>query len=131
MFSGSRSADGRAPSFSWVAHGRVPRGLLVLWLLVVVAGCGSRSGSVVGKWEADGKANTIEFTDDGHIKQRRPGHIVYTWYRIEGDQMTVGHIMSGAPDETVRFEVAGNTLTIGSCMALGTRGATKFTRVQE
>ena len=106
---------------------------VVLGMIVVtlVAGCQPKAGGLVGTWRATRGANVIEFTDDGQINQDRPGHRVFTWYRIDGDQMTVGHVVSGAPDETVRFELSGDTLTIGSCLALGTMGATKFTRVQD
>ncbi len=100
-------------------------------VLVLIAGCQPKAGGLVGKWQAHGGANSIEFSDDGQITQHRPGHMVMTWYRIEGDRMTVGHVVSGMPDETVKFQVSGDTLTIGTCLALGTMGATTFTRMED
>jgi len=105
--------------------------VVLVVLLMLIAGCSSKLASIVGKWSAQGGRNVIEFTDDGQITQNRATARVFTWYKIEGDQMTVGHVTSGVPDETVRFELSGDKLVIGTCLALGTMGATEFTRIKE
>jgi hypothetical protein len=97
-------------------------------LCLLVAGCGGKTGSLAGKWQ--GPNGTLEFTADGHVTIAAGGNFGFTWYKVEGGKMTVGHLQSGAPDETVSFKLSGDTLTIGTCLALGTMGTTEFRRAK-
>lgn len=103
---------------------------LAALLCLVLAGC--KDAGVVGKWRAGSPmAPALEFTAKGRVSIRAPGRFGSTWYKIEGDQMMVGHLQPGAPDEKVKFKVSGDTLTIGTSLALGTMGTTTFKRVQD
>ncbi len=102
--------------------------LALVVLCLGLAGCAPGASGIVGKWEAAGV--TIEFTSDGHLKLARPGRRAFTWYKVDGEKMTIGHLFSGMPDETVRFKVSGNTLAIGSSLSLGTLGTTRFRRAK-
>jgi hypothetical protein len=87
--------------------------LVLVCLLVLQAGC--LKGGIVGKWHPDGpggEATTVEFTADNHLMIKGPSQGDYTWYKIEGDKMTTGHLQPGMPDETRSFKLSGDTLVI-------------------
>ena len=78
-------------------------------------GCPKSGGGLVGRWEAEeASAQAIEFRADGRVTVRDQfGNVSDSWYRVEGDRLTVGRLYGWPEDDTHGFTLKGDRLVLG------------------
>jgi hypothetical protein len=104
----------------------VPLAVLTCFLL---GGCSGQRKALVGKWCDEAGTTTVEFSADGKATIEQAGIVSPTWYKVKGNQLTIGATTALVPeDDVVTFKVSGDTLTMSREAAFGGTGASVWTQ---
>lgn len=104
------------------------RVLLAAVTSLVLTGCAGQRQALVGKWRDDAGTTTVEFLADGKATLEQSGVASPTWYKVKGNQLTIGAVPGQLQDNIVTFNVSGDTLTMSREAAFGGPGAPVWTQ---
>ena len=102
--------------------------LLSVLTCLLLVGCSGQRKALVGKWRDDAGTTTVEFSPDGKAALEQLGVANPTWYKVKGNQLTIGAVPGQLQDNVVTFKVSGDTLTMSREAAFGGPGAPAWTQ---
>jgi len=102
--------------------------LLSLFICSLLTGCSGRQKALVGTWRDDNARTTVQFFADGKATLEQFGVANPSWYKVRGNQLTIGAVPGQLQDNVVTFKVSGDTLTMSREAAFGGTGASVWTQ---
>jgi len=87
--------------------------LLAVFTCCLLFGCSGKAKDLVGKWRDEAGTTTIEFSSDGKVTIAQGGATNSTWYKLQGNKLTMGSVSGLKESDTVTWKVSGDTLTLG------------------
>lgn len=87
---------------------------VVVMMVFSLAACGSKSGSIIGKWKNDQVGITFDFKEGDAVTMSVAGMSVEGTYKTDGDKISLKIASMGTTvlDEEGTYKVNGDTLTI-------------------